>query len=191
MNNRYWLKIALGIALVFTLGLAGMAGARRGKAEVKGFLTTAATRIPLEVANIQFRLDGRSLGRFSGLDISRDGAPGTRIALAVKLADLAQLEALKACALTTDEARHFNPGSTFRCALPAELADGRLAEAGSITFEPGGVTRPLMLPADIAARLRHADASRARVSIQSSGDQVQVKVTDRNGRKVVDVKAGQ
>lgn len=192
MNNRYWLRIALGIVLVFTLGMAGISAARKGKAEVRDFLSTASTRIPLKLANIDFRLDGRPLGRIAGLDINRRAADAAaRLAVQVELADLGDLEGLRDCSLVTDDIRRFSTHSTFRCARPAELAAGNLAEAGSVTFEPGNLTRPLLLPEDIVARLRHADRSNASVSIQADQHGASIKVTDKNGRKVVDIQAKQ
>ena len=144
--NRYWLRIALGALLVFLIGTVAMAAVRKGKAEVRQLLATVGARIPLQLANLKFRFEGRNVGSVTGIDIQRAAPrdPG-RVTVRVTLADETEIEALRDCVLTTDDLAHLNEGTGFRCAAPAELGAGDLVETGKIIFEPGTVTRPLFL----------------------------------------------
>jgi hypothetical protein len=144
--NRYWLKIAIGALLVFCIGTAAMAAVRKGKAEVRHFLASAGARIPLQLANLKFRFEGRNVGSITGIDIQRTapGDPG-RVTVRVSLVDASDIEGLRNCSLTTDDLSHLDQRTGFRCAASSELGAGDLVETGKIVFEPGSVTRPLFL----------------------------------------------
>lgn len=144
--NRYWLRIGLGIVLVFALGISAMAAVKKGKAEVRSFLATAGTRLPLKLASLKFRFEGRPIGAVTGIDIQRTGAgdPG-RVTIRVALTDPADLEPLRDCSLTLDDVAHINDRTGFRCADGSELDAGDLVKTGAVVFEPGSVSRPLFL----------------------------------------------
>lgn len=156
--NRYWVRIALGVVLVFVIGTVAMAAVRRGKAEVRHLLGTVGSRLPLQLARLKFRFEGRDLGRVSGIDIQRTapGDPG-RVTVRVSLTDADAIEALRNCSLTIDDVAHMNERTGFRCAAPAELGAGDLTETGKIIFEPGTVTRPLFLLEHDLDRWRRSD----------------------------------
>jgi len=217
--NRYWLRIALGALLVFCLGTAAMAAVRKGKAEVRHLLATAGARIPLQLANLKFRFDGRDLGSVTGIDIQRTapGDPG-RVTVRVALAEASDAEALRDCSLTADDLSHLNERTGFRCAAPAELSAGDLVETGKIIFEPGTVTRPLyLLQRDVdrwnRSDIRSLDASmntsahggvrahgnfdirnqggpeKGSFTLQADSQGAVISVKDDNGRSLVDFRA--
>jgi hypothetical protein len=168
--NRYWTRIALGALLVFCLGLAGLAVVRKGSAEVRSLLSTAATRLPLRLANIGFRLEGRRIGEVTGLDIVRNGAGDTgRITGHVELLDVAAADQLRECALTLDDPHHLNQHSTFLCAAGAELRSGNLVEVGEIIFQPGRLSRPLYLPQQVVAEWRRSEIQKLDASLARDG----------------------
>jgi len=167
--NRYWLKIALGVVLVFCLGTAAMAAVRKGKSEVRHLLATAGARIPLQLANLKFRFEGRNVGSVTGIDIQRTspGDPG-RVTVRVALADAADVDALRDCTLTSDDLAHLDERTGFRCAEASELAAGDLVESGKIVFEPGTVTRPLYLLQRDVDRWRRSDIRSLDASMNTS-----------------------
>jgi hypothetical protein len=217
--NRYWLRIALGALLVFGLGVGAMAAVRKGKAEVSQFLASASRRIPLQLAHLKFRFEGRNIGEVSGIDVQRTGPedPG-RVTIRVDLTEAGDLELLRDCSLMADDAAHLRERLDFRCADRAELEAGDLVKSGEITFEPGAVTRPLLLlRRDVdrwrSSEIRSLDASLARddrggvrakgnfdvrsrggpergsFTLQADSQGAVISVHDDAGRSLVDFKA--
>ena len=94
--NRYWLKIGIGALLVFCIGSVAMAAVRQGKSQVRHVLGTVGSRIPMQLANLKFRFEGRNVGSVTGIDLQRTagGDPG-RVTVRVALADAADLEVLR------------------------------------------------------------------------------------------------
>lgn len=168
--NRYWIRIALGALLVFGLGLAGLAAVRKGKAQVRSLLTTAATRLPLRFANIDFRLDGRRLGAVTGIDIVRNSAAEVgRVTGHVELSTPDAALLLRECFLTLDDVRHLSHRSSFLCVAQSELAKGQLVEVGEVSFKPEGFTRPLYLPERTVNEWRRSEIQRLDASLERDG----------------------
>jgi hypothetical protein len=143
MNRRYWTRVALGALLVFGLGLAGLAAVNRGKAEVRTLLSNAAMQLPLQLARLDFSLDGRKIGTVSGIDVQRtDAADPGRVKLRVALADAGDLGRLETCRLTSDDLDRFPHTSGFRCADAAEIGAG-LVEMGEVVFQPAELVAAL------------------------------------------------
>jgi len=168
--NRYWTRIALGALLIFGLGLAGLAAVRKGKAQIGAFLTTAASRLPLRLANIGFRLDGRRIGDVTGLDVVRH-APNElgRITGHVQLTEPEAIATLADCSLTVDDLQHVNSRTSFFCAPREDLESGRLVEAGEIVFEPGNLSRPLYLSQRVVERWRRSEVQQLEASLTRDG----------------------
>ena len=168
--KRYWIRIALGALLIFGCGLAGLAAVRKGKAEVRNFLATTASRLPLKFANIGFQLDGRHIGELTGLDIVRNG-PGEigQVTGHVELTDPEAVDKLSDCALTLDDARHLNTHSSFSCAEPAELQGDALVQVGEFIFQPGKLVRPLYLSSRVVDEWRRSDIQQLEASLTRDG----------------------
>jgi hypothetical protein len=49
MRRGYWMKIGLGVAMVFALGLTIVSVVQAGKAKVRSMLATVGGRIPAEI----------------------------------------------------------------------------------------------------------------------------------------------
>lgn len=168
--NRYWTRIALGALLVFGLGMAGLAAVRKGSAEVRSLLSTAASRLPLRFANIGFRLNGRRVGEVTGLDIVRNStAEIGRITGHVQLTEPDAAAELSDCALTVDDLHRLNDRTTFSCASAADLSSGDLVEVGEISFQPRRFSRPLYLPQHIVADWRRSEIQRIDASLARDG----------------------
>ena len=169
MNRRYWTRVALGALLVFGLGLAGLAAFNRGAAEVRSLVSAAAMQLPLQLARLDFSLDGRRIGKVSGIEVHRTGPadPG-RVKLQVALADPGDLGALESCRLTSDDLDRLSQSSGFRCADAAELNAG-LVEMGQVVFQPGELVRPLYLPSHTIERWHRAGVSSLDASLTADG----------------------
>ena len=166
--SRYWSRIAVGVALVFALGMTARAAVQKGKNEFRSILGTIGTRLPLQLAHLSFRLDGRKVGDVTAVDVHRSG-PGDlgRATLRVRLADPAFVGDLRACSLSTSDLQRFDDRSGFRCADQAELEAGGLVEVGEVIFEPGDLTRPLYLPKSDVERWRHSEVRGLNASLQT------------------------
>jgi hypothetical protein len=169
MNRRYWTRVALGALLVFGLGLAGLAAVNRGKAEVRTLLSNAAMQLPLQLARLDFSLDGRKIGTVSGIDVQRtDAADPGRVKLRVALADAGDLGRLETCRLTSDDLDRFPHTSGFRCADAAEIGAG-LVEMGEVVFQPAELVRPLYLANHTIERWRRAGVRSLDASLTADG----------------------
>jgi hypothetical protein len=156
--NRYWTRIALGAILVFCLGMSATVAVRKGKAEVRSLLATVGRRLPLKLAHLGFRLDGRRLGDLTGLDVQRTGPDDLgRVTVRVRLDSPADLAALESCSLAAESFRGFDDQAGFRCADGSELSGDKLVKLGEVVFQPGDLTRPLYLPRYDAERWRHSE----------------------------------
>ena len=166
--NRYWTRIALGIALVFVLGMTARAAVQKGKSKIQSMLAMASTRLPLQLAHLGFRLDGRKLGDVTAVEVHRSGPDDLgRATVRVKLADESVLAELRGCALSTGDLQRFDDRSGFRCAAQAEVDGGGLVEVGEVTFEPGDLSRPLYLPQRDVDRWRHSEIRGLNASLQT------------------------
>jgi hypothetical protein len=165
--NRYWTRIAVGAVAIFCLGLIGMSAVREGKAQVRGLLSTAARSLPLQLANMGFRLHGRQIGEITGIDVQRQSAAdvGT-VALKVRLGESADAAELGDCLLTADDLDRWKSRHGFRCASPSEMG-ANLVEVGKVSFEPGALVRPLYLPAHVTERWRHSGVDNLEASLLS------------------------
>jgi hypothetical protein len=149
MRRGYWMRIWLGVAMVFALGLTIVSVVQAGKAKVRSMLATVGGRIPAEITDLPFRLDGRHLGDLSAVEVRRASARSVGdVIVKVQLLDASFQSDILDCNVAALPIRHLKRSSRarFRCAEPAEIAEGGgLAQLGEIIFEPGGVRRPLYL----------------------------------------------
>jgi hypothetical protein len=149
MRRGYWMKIGLGMAMIFALGLTVVSVVQAGKSKLRSMLATVGGRIPTEITDLPFRLSGRHLGNLAGVEVHRASARSVGdVIVKVQLLDPSFQSEILDCNVAALPIRHLKRSSRarFRCAEPAEIAQGGgLAQLGEIIFEPGGVRRPLYL----------------------------------------------
>lgn len=156
--RNYWLRIALGAAAVFTIGMMGVTLARQGVSRVRGVVEGSGP-ISLPLGFIPFSLDGEQLGTVHRVVVLRDAPKQiSSVELQVKLQDSMLARGLEGCQLAAhfDEERSpdrkFTPGM-FTC-LPAGHVPHEFQPFGQAVFQPGDVRVPLLLPNDIVQDLK-------------------------------------
>ena len=163
--NPLWTKIGLGAAVIFGVGLAGIAAVNRGKAEIGQLLGRAGHRLPLRLANLGFDLEGHRIGAIKAVNVRHDADGSTDLVhLQVALDGAAEVAGLSECNVIADfdGRRRYSGTDGFRCAAATELEG--LAPMGTVKFVPGDLERPLYLPERVTREgqrsgLRSLDAS--------------------------------
>ena len=160
--QRYWLRIALGAAAIFVLGMGVITLTRNSIAELRALAaSTRPISIPLVI--MPFRLDSTQIGTVRRLDIlRRSPREVSGIRLTVRLDDSVPAARLPDCRVTLFEPEGFADGSEFRCVGAADSAAQNLKLIGEVAFEPGGVVRALFAPADHADHWRSHDSAEVR-----------------------------
>jgi hypothetical protein len=165
--RNYWLRIALGAAAIFTVGMIGVTLARQGVGRVRNVVEGIGP-LTVPVAFIPFKLDGQKLGTVSRVVLQRDAPKQiSSVELQIKLADSAVARGLAGCRLAanlddehTPHDSHVKIGplshSVFTCLHPNDSAGG-FQQFGNAVFLPGGVSVPLLLPRDIAGDLQQGN----------------------------------
>jgi hypothetical protein len=166
--NRYWSRIALGALLVFVVGFGARAAVNKGKNEFRTMVATVGARLPLQLAHMGFRVDGRNLGDVTAVDVQRTSSEDIgRISIRVRPSDAAALDGLKNCAISVMDHGRYDAQHGFRCAGADDVAGGDLVQVGDVTFDPGDLTRPLYLPRHEMTRWRHAEIRKLDASLQA------------------------
>jgi len=162
--RNYWLRIALGALAIFTVGMIGVTLARQGVSRVRGVVEGSGP-ISFPLPFVAFRLDGQKLGEVSRVVLLRDAPKQiSAVELEVKLRDSLLAQGLAGCRLAANldddrgpAGREVHAGrlsrSVFSC-VPGDQPIPSLQEFGRVTFQPGEVTVPLLLPNDIVDDLR-------------------------------------
>jgi hypothetical protein len=162
--RNYWLRIALGALAIFTVGMIGVTLARQGVSRVRGVMEGSGP-ISFPLPFVPFKLDGQRLGQVSRVVLLRDAPKQiSAVELEVKLRDSLLAQGLAGCRLAASLDSEREPNgyevhagrlsrSVFSC-LPGTGAIPHLQEFGRVTFHPGNVMVPLLLPNDIVDDLR-------------------------------------
>lgn len=158
--RNYWIRIVLGALGVFAAGMALIFVARRVIAKAR---TVAQTSNPITIplAFVPFRLDGSRLGTFDrAVLIRKSPKEMSALHLSVKLADSAGAARLAGCGLLARFTERRTGGGAvltdadFTCVKPDSVAPPGAEPFGRVVFQPGDLTAPLFVPADVARRLR-------------------------------------
>ena len=160
--TRYWIKIALGAALVFAVGMMVVTIARVGKKTVVHVAEgTGPIRIPLML--VPFRLDGQRLGTMRQLTIFRDSAQRpTTLELSVAMSDSLAPARLAECILAlmpSSDTTGITP-TNFSCAAAADTAGRRLVQFGELHLRDGTGSFPLLAPEDKVQEIRENSGER-------------------------------
>ncbi|MEA2723293.1 MAG: hypothetical protein QOH59_1064 [Gemmatimonadales bacterium] len=166
--RSYWMRIALGAAAIFIVGMVGLSLVRRGLGTVHGVVHGSGP-ISIPLAFIPFQLNGDKLGTLQRLTLQRE-APNrvTSVELEVKLSDSLLARGLEGCRLAanleSDTTRgpglnvHGGPfkDGSFWCAKDDSTSEG-LVEYGHAIFHPGNVKVPLLLSEGLVDELQDLD----------------------------------
>jgi hypothetical protein len=164
--RSYWMRILLGALAVFAIGMIGVTLARQGAHKVNS-VVTGSGQLTIPLPFVPFQLDGDRLGTLERLVVNRE-APRkvSSLELEVKLADSLVARGLEGCRLTANvENDSGTPGNvklhprvdarTFFFCVKNDSAAAALVQYGHVTFHPGDVQVPLLLPAKLVDDLRN------------------------------------
>jgi hypothetical protein len=165
--RNYWLRIALGAAAIFTVGMLGVTLARQGVGRVRGVVEGSGP-ITLPLAFIPFKLDGQKLGSVNKVVLLRDAPKRiSAVELEIKLTDSTLASGLAGCNLAANFEAEHKPGGVrvnrdpfssgvFSC---LDRSDSLLQFQvfGRAIFQPGDVTVPLLLPNDVVDDLEQGN----------------------------------
>jgi hypothetical protein len=161
--RSYWIRILLGAAAVFAVGMVVVTLLRHGRDKVTEVVTgSGPLSVPLPF--VPFEVDGHRLGNLERLVVNRDAPKKvSSVDLEVKLDDSLVAQGLAGCRLAanleSDSAKggdvnvHINKHDQrpfFFCAT----SDSALVPFGTVTMVPGDVTVPLLVSETLAATLR-------------------------------------
>jgi cell division septum initiation protein DivIVA len=164
--RNYWLRIAIGAAAIFTVGMIGVTLARQGVGRVRGVVEGSGP-ITLPIAFVPFKLDGRKLGSVNKVVLLRDAPKRiSSVELEIKLKDSTVASGLAGCHLAANFEAEHKPGSVRVNADPFSSGVFSCLDRDSVpqfqvfgraVFQPGDVTVPLLLPDDIVNDLKKGD----------------------------------
>ena len=166
--RNYWMRIALGAAAIFVVGMIGVSLVRRGLGTVHGVVHGSGP-ISIPLAFIPFQLHGDKLGTLQRVTLQRE-APNrvTSVELEVKLSDSLLARGLEGCRLAAnlESETTGSPGvnvhrgpfteGSFWCAKDDSTSED-LVEYGHAVFHPGNVTVPLLLSEALVDELQDLD----------------------------------
>ena len=133
MTFKYWMKIVLGMLVIFAIGTFVVREVRSGKAFIN---SDRAIDIPMLGAS--FKLGGERLGKIQRLRIERSSPRRVSgLDLAVALDSNVAVSRLDGCVLAITDARNIDKNTTFVCATPADQARLQLVPFGTVTIRSG------------------------------------------------------
>ena len=165
--RNYWLRIGLGAAAIFTVGMIGISLARQGVHHVRGVVEGSGP-ISLSIPFLTFNLNGEKLGKVSKVMLLREAPKKiSAVELEIALRDSVVARGLEGCRLSAnfDDDRSSSGVSVsnrqlstgvFTCLSPQDSAPD-FQEFGRAVFQPGDVSVPLLLPNDLVNDLRKGD----------------------------------
>jgi len=173
--RNYWFRIGLGALLVFLVGF--------GLVQLFGLLkhkvvhTLSSTDpIPVPLAFVDFKLDGRSVGSVSRAVLLRDTPEHiSGLTVVVSVPESARGR-LSGCIVSLDDAQRFNNSrTTFRCRKEADTAGLGLLPFARIAIKGTNDTFPLLLPKDAVQGLQdiRIRMNNHGMEITSSADSIQ------------------
>ena len=168
--DRFWGKIAFGALGIFGLGMGGITLAKKGIHELKttavaGPIQAALHHLPTDLLN--FRLDGRRIGKVRSVEVSNEGEwTAESIQMTVALEPGRAPDDLGDCQLAS-EMQGRRKDASFRCVNSDEVAEDDLVKIGTVRFEPGEITRPLFVEQNDLRRMNRSDLRGLKANFRS------------------------
>jgi hypothetical protein len=134
--DRYWLRIGLGAAAVFGVGMVVVKIAEAGKAKIK-HVVEGHDPITLPIGFVPFTVAGERFGTIRTLKLIRDDAQRLQsVELLVRLGDRADSQRVPNCDFYIADLQHIDDRTTFVCAADSLVASGALQQLGEIVLSP-------------------------------------------------------
>ncbi len=182
--RNYWLKIALGVLVIFAIGMGIARAVDKGRDAVHAIAEgTGPITVPL-LGAVPFILDGHHLGSVSQLTMYRS-APKvpSSFRVVVSLPDSVASDVLAKCIILVDpernsSGRHFNidAKTAFRCLTPADSAGKDLEPFGMLAIRSRSDSFPFLLAREVIQDIQ-TEYSRDDDSVPADlGDSIQASV---------------
>lgn len=187
--DKYWAKIGLGAVCIFGVGMTGISLAKKGVHELKtaamGPIQEALTKLPSGL--LRFRLDGRRIGQIRQIDVANEGE-WTSKSIQIKVALDREADGLADCNVANEQWGHSASDARFRCVDKDDIADDNLVEVGTVSFDPGSITRPLYAAQQDLRRIDRSDIRGLKASLSSPDDKTvtgnaEYDLSDHHGRR--------
>lgn len=169
--SNYWVKIGLGAACVFGVGMTGISLAKKGIHEIKtaaiGPIAQALSHLPSDL--LRFRLDGRRIGQIKQIEVASKGEWDAN-SIQMKVALDREAEGLSDCLVASESWGEGQKEARFRCVDKAAISDESLVEVGRVEFNPGSIVRPLFVAEHDVRRLDRSDIRGLKASLSAPDD---------------------
>jgi hypothetical protein len=189
--RNYWLRIALGAAAIFTVGMIGITLARQGVGRVRSVVEGSGP-ISLPIAFVPFVLHGQKLGTLSRVVLFRDAPKQiSAVELEIRLRDSVLARGLEGCRLAANFDKDRKDRAPDRVQIHAEdLSQGvfsclhgkdsvpHFREFGRAIFQPGNVSVPLLLPNDMVDDLQHGHFDSSEDSVEADAQAMADSIAD-------------
>jgi hypothetical protein len=151
--KNYWVKIAIGALGIFAIGMVLITGFRSAKNKLRATLDSTDP-IPLPIAFLPFKFDGRSLGSLHRVVLTRS-APDqiSGVEVNINLHDSLSSAQFKDCRLTVKDIKNINDKTSFTC-VSGDTAGNGLVPFGFVRFGDSPDSTPLLLPAEAVEGLK-------------------------------------
>jgi hypothetical protein len=165
--RNYWLRILLGALGIFVVGLIGVSIVRGAHRKIHSMVEGSGP-ITIPLGLIPFVLAGERLGNLDHVTLHRESPSRvSAVELEVDLRDSLLAQGLSGCRLaanfegdSTDKGVNIrvnrDHNNAFRC-VAGDSTPPDLIEYGVVTFQPGDVEVPLLLPSEVVTELQSLD----------------------------------
>jgi hypothetical protein len=184
MTPKYWIKIVLGMCLVFAVGMLIRSGVDAGKNTFEE-MTEGTASISIPMLGMPFRTAAGELGSINRLHVDRSSPKRiSGFRLAVTLNDGVDVDQI-------------NENTAFTCLTEADSGFHDLVQFGTINFRPSNETHRLMVPAHVRDQIQNAGRETAVEAAAVAGDAAADVASDNqsgglsikvNGRQIVDIR---
>jgi hypothetical protein len=155
--RNYWLRIIVGAAAIFAVGMVGVTLARQGMSRVRGVVEGSGP-ITLPVRFLPFKLDGERIGTIESIRIMRNAPKEVRsVNLRVRLADSVNPGRLDPCILVAEGFEDINDQTTVLCSNAKDTVGEDLVAVGTIKLRKSERSFQLFMPRDAIQEITDSD----------------------------------